>query len=124
MRHATVSDNALGVSAPSWPQAGASPDYCGDGVVNGPEECDLGADNQPDPCGPGLCSTACLIAPYCGDGMVRSSGHGSSLMNSKKASSLSGVGSGWVAGSTASMPKASLASCRLAADSGANSTTV
>ena len=62
----SVNDGSYGTCNPDC----TLPDYCGDGVVNGPEECDLGDANQDDPYGPDLCSTACLIAPYCGDGMV------------------------------------------------------
>ncbi len=47
--------------------------YCGDGVKNGPEECDNGANNQPisTAYGTGVCTTACTPAPYCGDGIVQ-----------------------------------------------------
>jgi len=41
--------------------------YCGDEVVNGPEECDLGDGNESNPYGEGRCTTGCLDAPYCGD---------------------------------------------------------
>lgn len=42
---------------------------CGDGIVNGPEECDegLGANLG----GYGGCNPNCTLAPYCGDGMVQ-----------------------------------------------------
>ena len=40
-------------------------------MKNGPEQCDLGDGvNEAAPYGPGKCSTACTIAPYCGDGYV------------------------------------------------------
>ena len=62
----SINDGSYGTCNPDC----TLPDYCGDGIVNGPEECDLGDANQDDPYGPDLCSTACLIAPYCGDGLV------------------------------------------------------
>ena len=46
--------------------------YCGDGVTNGPEQCDLGADNQGDPYGPGTCTLGCTTGPYCGDDRLQS----------------------------------------------------
>jgi fibro-slime domain-containing protein len=48
--------------------------YCGDGGMNGPEQCDNGALNVPfdRAYGPGVCTPACTIAPYCGDGIVES----------------------------------------------------
>jgi len=44
------------------------PPFCGDGVINGPEECDDGPNNQNDV--EGGCSQACTINPSCGDGVV------------------------------------------------------
>jgi hypothetical protein len=45
--------------------------YCGDKVVNGPEQCDLGtAGNLASPYGPGTCTLSCTIGPYCGDGRI------------------------------------------------------
>ncbi len=43
-------------------------DRCGDGIVNGSESCDNGADNSDDSYGG--CTTSCTLAPYCGDGHV------------------------------------------------------
>ncbi len=43
-------------------------DRCGDGVVNGRESCDNGPDNKDDSYGG--CTTACTVAPFCGDGKV------------------------------------------------------
>ena len=43
-------------------------DRCGDGVVNGSEECDDGADNSDTSYGG--CTTSCTLAPLCGDGKV------------------------------------------------------
>jgi fibro-slime domain-containing protein len=43
-------------------------DRCGDGVVNGRESCDNGPDNKDDSYGG--CTTACTLAPFCGDGKV------------------------------------------------------
>ncbi len=46
------------------------PGYCGDGIKNGPEQCDNGAANKSTATayGPGICTTSCTWAPYCGDG--------------------------------------------------------
>ena len=49
--------------------------YCGDGIMNGPEQCDLGTGvgsgfNEANPYGPGKCTTFCTSAPYCGDGRI------------------------------------------------------
>jgi fibro-slime domain-containing protein len=61
-----INDGSYGTCNPDC----TLPDYCGDGVVNGPEECDLGDANEPEPYGPDRCTTGCRIAPYCGDGQV------------------------------------------------------
>jgi fibro-slime domain-containing protein len=48
---------------------------CGDGVLDPGEQCDKGANDVPavdNPYGPGLCTTDCTIAPYCGDGIWQS----------------------------------------------------
>ncbi|MFW6087007.1 MAG: DUF4215 domain-containing protein, partial [Myxococcota bacterium] len=45
-------------------------EFCGDGEVNGPEECDEGLDNNDgsyDGCNPD-----CTLGPYCGDGVKQS----------------------------------------------------
>jgi cysteine-rich repeat protein len=42
--------------------------HCGDGIVDGNEECDDGDYNVDG--GYGGCTTACQFAPYCGDGVV------------------------------------------------------
>jgi hypothetical protein len=44
--------------------------YCGDGKVNGPEQCDQGAQNSASAYGAGLCTNQCTPAPYCGDKQV------------------------------------------------------
>jgi fibro-slime domain-containing protein len=44
---------------------------CGDGVINGTETCDNGADNSDTAYGG--CTTQCVFGPYCGDGNVDSS---------------------------------------------------
>ena len=40
--------------------------------MNGPEQCDKGVNNQPfeTAYGDGVCTPACTLAPYCGDGIV------------------------------------------------------
>ncbi|HSN29780.1 MAG TPA: hypothetical protein VLT45_26010, partial [Kofleriaceae bacterium] len=47
--------------------------YCGDGVVNGTEQCDNGASNSTTAYGQGQCTKACQNAPYCGDGIIEAS---------------------------------------------------
>ncbi len=45
--------------------------YCGDGVTNGPEQCDLGSQNSPlDNPAYGGCLTTCILGPHCGDGVT------------------------------------------------------
>jgi fibro-slime domain-containing protein len=44
---------------------------CGDGVINGTETCDNGADNSDTAYGG--CTTTCVFGPYCGDGKTDSS---------------------------------------------------
>jgi len=46
--------------------------YCGDGIKNGPELCDLGDQNEVNPYGADKCTTACTPAPFCGDGRIQS----------------------------------------------------
>jgi len=48
----------------------ACKDRCGDGIVNGSESCDDGPDNADDAYGG--CTTACTLAPFCGDSKVDS----------------------------------------------------
>jgi cysteine-rich repeat protein len=45
--------------------------YCGDGIVSGAEECDLGPAN--DDTQYGGCTTQCLAGPFCGDSLVNGS---------------------------------------------------
>jgi hypothetical protein len=42
-------------------------------MKNGPEQCDNGAANSISAYGVGQCTSACMIAPYCGDGIVEHS---------------------------------------------------
>jgi len=45
--------------------------YCGDKVVNGPEQCDLGTPgNLANPYGVGTCTLSCTVGPYCVDGRI------------------------------------------------------
>ena len=61
-------DGSYGTCRPDCTLAG----YCGDGMRNGPEGCDLGAANEANPYGQGRCTTMCTPAPYCGDGRIQS----------------------------------------------------
>ena len=63
-----VNDGSYGGCTSTCQYAG----YCGDNLVNGTEQCDLGPNNQDDPYGKGTCTKACLLGPYCGDGRVQS----------------------------------------------------
>jgi fibro-slime domain-containing protein len=47
---------------------------CGNGVVDPGEQCDQGPKNVDAatmPYGPGICTTVCRLAPYCGDGILQ-----------------------------------------------------
>jgi fibro-slime domain-containing protein len=44
--------------------------FCGDGTRNGPEQCDLGADENTGDYG--TCNEDCTLAPRCGDGVKQS----------------------------------------------------
>jgi cysteine-rich repeat protein len=48
--------------------AGPAQARCGDGILSGAEECDLG--NRNDDTAYGGCTTTCAWGPFCGDGMV------------------------------------------------------
>ena len=50
------------------------PGYCGDGIQNGPEQCDAKDQNKPvnNAYGVGICTTACTYAPFCGDARIQS----------------------------------------------------
>ncbi len=46
--------------------------YCGDGIVEGTEQCDKGEANYTSTAyGAGQCTPACKNTPYCGDGIVQ-----------------------------------------------------
>jgi fibro-slime domain-containing protein len=63
-----VNSGSYGTCLPTCKLAG----YCGDGVQNGPEQCDRGAMNEANPYGPDKCTTMCTTAPRCGDGRIQS----------------------------------------------------
>lgn len=63
-----VNDGTYGGCTSTCTYAG----YCGDGKVNGTEQCDLGDLNQVSPYGTGTCTKGCQMGPYCGDGRVQS----------------------------------------------------
>lgn len=64
-----VNDGSWGTCNQDCTRAG----YCGDGEVNGPEECDPPDANQSRLYGAGTCTAACKKGPYCGDGRIQSS---------------------------------------------------
>jgi fibro-slime domain-containing protein len=45
--------------------------YCGDGVKQAQEGCDLGMANESNPYGASKCTLNCMVAPYCGDGRIQ-----------------------------------------------------
>ena len=46
--------------------------FCGDMIVNGPEQCDLGPKGNTATYGAGGCTAGCMNAHFCGDGIVDS----------------------------------------------------
>src|SRR5262249_18190538 len=64
-----VNDGSYGTGTSMCKLAG----YCGDGVQNGPEQCDLKDQNKPgnNAYRVGICTSACTFAPFCGDGRIR-----------------------------------------------------
>ena len=66
-RHVTQSSYKLTLGQFSWTHTVCTP-TCGDGVVNGDEQCDDGPNNSDTVYGG--CTTQCAIGPYCGDGKV------------------------------------------------------
>jgi fibro-slime domain-containing protein len=65
-----VNDGSYGTCTKECKLAG----YCGDGIKNGPEQCDNKDQNQPvnTAYGVGICTSACTFAPFCGDGRIQS----------------------------------------------------
>jgi fibro-slime domain-containing protein len=77
-RHVTQSSYKLTLGQFNRTYTVCSP-KCGDGIVNGTEQCDCGSGTVPVPAGCsgpnsdaayGGCTTQCTIGPYCGDGKV------------------------------------------------------
>jgi fibro-slime domain-containing protein len=66
-RHVTQSSYKLTLGQFSWTHTLCTP-TCGDGVVNGDEQCDDGPNNSDTVYGG--CTTQCAIGSYCGDGKV------------------------------------------------------
>jgi cysteine-rich repeat protein len=64
-RHVTQSSYKLTLGQFNRTHTVCSP-QCGDGIVNGDEQCDDGPNNSDTAYGG--CSTQCTIGPYCGDG--------------------------------------------------------
>ena len=68
-RHVTQSSYKLTLGQFNRTYTVCSP-KCGDGIVNGTEQCDNGPNNSDTAYGG--CTTQCTIGPYCGDGKVDS----------------------------------------------------
>ena len=66
-RHVTQSSYKLTLGQFNWTHTLCTP-TCGDGIVNGDEQCDDGPNNSNTAYGG--CTTQCTIGPYCGDGKV------------------------------------------------------
>jgi len=60
---------AAEVAEEAGPSCGPGECVCGDGIVSGAEECDLGVQNGTMD-GPGGCTLGCTKTHYCGDGVV------------------------------------------------------
>ena len=66
-RHVTQSSYKLTLGQFSWTHTVCTP-TCGDGIINGDEQCDDGPSNSDTIYGG--CTTQCAIGPYCGDSKV------------------------------------------------------
>ena len=66
-RHVTQSSYKLTLGQFNRTHTVCTP-QCGDGIINGDEQCDNGPANADDTYGG--CTTQCTIGPYCGDGNV------------------------------------------------------
>jgi fibro-slime domain-containing protein len=66
-RHTDLSNYTLTLGKFTATRSKCSP-VCGDGIVTGNEQCDLGASKNVG--GYGGCDANCMLGPFCGDGLV------------------------------------------------------
>jgi len=67
-RHITESNYKLTLSGFNAPRSACTP-ICGDGIVTGNEQCDLGAANNTGAYG--ICNMNCTLGPHCGDAVIQ-----------------------------------------------------